>query len=130
MNVVAAGMHHAHLVAVPVDGGRCRGVRKTGLFDHRQAVHVGPHHHQRPISVLKHGDHAGAADVLRHLEADGAQFFGHARGGLVLHQRQLGIAVKMIPEVGQVAVVIGSDLFGHVRGEHRLQCAQQKHGKA
>ena len=81
----------------------------AGFFQHRQAVHVGAHHHQRTRTVLHDRDHAGAADAFGDLKAGSAQFGGEARGGLGLHERQLGIAVKVIEQRAEVALVIFGD---------------------
>jgi len=41
VHIVAAGVHNRHIVAVAIGSTRCAGIRQSGLFFHRQSVHIG-----------------------------------------------------------------------------------------
>ena len=109
VHVVAAGMHDRAQFAMHVlllDLGR---IRKSGVFLNRQAIHVGAQHHRWAITVPHHRDHAGAAHLLRHLVAKGAQLLGQSRRCLAFAKRQLGVLVEM-QEQGFEALV---EILGH-----------------
>jgi hypothetical protein len=99
VQVVAAGVHHGHLVAVGIGGDDRAGVRKTGGLANRQGVHVGAQQHRRAVPVVQDADHAGAADALVHLEAGRPQSVGREPSGASLLARQLGIAVEVAVEL-------------------------------
>ena len=105
-----AGMHDRHHVAgdrVLLHHLRC--VFQTGLFLHRQAIHIRPHHHHGAVTVFQHGDDTGTAHPFGDVKAGVSQLPGHACRSLVLYQRKLRIAVKMIEQHAQVGVVVGLD---------------------
>ena len=86
--------------------GGARGVFQAGFLQHRQAVHVGAHHHQGAGAVLQHGHQAGAAYAGGHLKPDLGQLARHALGGLVLGQAQLRIAVEVFKKCAQMGFVV------------------------
>jgi hypothetical protein len=87
VHVMAAGVHHGNDIARDRILLCCfRGIRQSGFFLDRQAVHVGAHHDQGPRTVFQDRDHAGAADVFGDGKACGTQLLCHAGRGLVLDQ--------------------------------------------
>ncbi len=122
VHVVAAGMHDRHHVAGDrIALPRLRRIRQARFLFYRQAIHVRAHHHQRTVPVLEHGNDAGAAHLFRHVEAGGTQLLRHPLRRAEFHERQLGVAMKMIPETGQVVVVVLLDALGQLacRGSRR-----------
>ena len=129
VHIVTAGMHRVDQVARDrVFLLLARGVLESRFFLDRQAVHVGAHHHRRAIAVFQHGNDAGAADVLGHVEARDTQLLGHALRGFRLDERQLGIAMKVVEQRPQIRVVIflnGVAQFG--RGDGNGQHGKERH---
>jgi len=62
VDVVAAGVHDRHRLAVAVDAGRSARVREAGLLANRQRIHVSAEHHGRAHAVLEDSDDSGAPD--------------------------------------------------------------------
>ncbi len=107
VHIVPTGMHDEHFISCDRVCLLCtRRVFEPGFFFYRQTVHVSSHHDQRPVTVLKHRDHAGATHAFGHVEASQAEFHGHASRRFGLNRRQLGITVEMIEQLGEVLVVV------------------------
>ena len=53
VHVVATGVHNKHFIAVGIDLLRPRRIGEPRLFLHRQAVHIGPEHHQRALAIFQ-----------------------------------------------------------------------------
>ena len=70
VNVVAAGVHHADVVAVAIFSGRFRGVRETGIFRNGKGVEIGTDHDGRPGPVYDSGDNPVPADLSHVVEAE------------------------------------------------------------
>jgi len=64
VNIMTAGMHHLHFIAISVDLGCNRCIGKPGFLRYRQPIHIGAHHHQRSGAILQDGNHPGATDTL------------------------------------------------------------------
>ncbi len=98
MRVVAAGMHHADLLAVPF-GAHLRGKGQVHLLGHRQRVHVGAQrHHLAGQRALQQPDHAGVGHAGQHfIETQFAQVFGDDAGGAELAVAEFGVGVKIAP---------------------------------
>ncbi|MDP9913041.1 hypothetical protein J2W27_005173 [Variovorax boronicumulans] len=97
VDVVAAAVGHEAVAPAPVGAG-LTGVGQAGLLFHREAVHVGAHHHDRPGAVAVQRHDAGAADLLGHLEADGAHLGGEQGGGARFLESKLGVGVQVLVE--------------------------------
>jgi len=82
--VVAAGVHHT---------GHLGGVGHVILLLDGQRVHVGPQGDGRAFSAGKVADDAGAGHAAAHGNAQLSQARRHQPGGVVLLERQLGMAV-------------------------------------
>ncbi len=96
--VVAAGVHHAHLLAVP----RRAHLRREGqvhLLGHRQRVHVGAQRDRRAgQGTLQHPDDAGVRHAGTHgVEAQRLQVRLHDACGAELAVAQLGVLVQVAP---------------------------------
>ena len=117
MDVVAAGVHHRHLVAVRVGAGGRAGVGQTGCLPHRQRVHVRPQQHRGAVAVAQHTDDAGAAYPLVHLEPGLAQPLGDRRRGPPLLVGQLRVPVQVAVELFLLgAQVVQAGQHGRRRG--------------
>src|ERR1700730_10588969 len=97
MNVVAASMHHAHLLARVIFCFHFAGVRQTSLFINRESVEFGSHQHGWPGAVLHYRDDAVAgpfgvfvlADALSHSVSESPQLIGEERRRFFLVMREL-----------------------------------------
>ncbi len=96
MHVVAAGVHHADLFAIP-GCARLRGERHVDLFGDRQRVHVGAQRHHRPGQrALEQADDAGVGDAGADLvETEAAQVLGNDRRSAEFAIAQLGVRVQV-----------------------------------
>ena len=101
MGVVAAGVHHAHLLAVPFGLGLA-GERDVDFFSHWQAVHVGAQgHHRAGQPALEQPHHAGVGHAGLHIvEAQRTQMLGHDAGGAEFPVAQFGMGVEVTPPGG------------------------------
>jgi hypothetical protein len=118
MKIVPAGVHRRLVAAHQILDPRAARPGHAGLLLHGQSVHVAPHQHGRTRAVFQHPDHAGVADLLGHLDAEGAQLLRHQRGGLRLHERQLGVRVQLFVdrlERGVLGIHPGRDDTGDFR---------------
>ena len=95
MIVVAAGVHHAHFLAVV--GRLLRGLeRHVHLLGHRQAIHVGAQRDDAAgLAALQDADDAGAADAGLHLHAQRAEVIRDDLGGADFLQPQFGMLVEI-----------------------------------
>ena len=98
VDVVSAGVHDRHRRAALVLRGDLAGVAKPGLLLDRKPVELRAQQHRRTAAIAEHTDHAGPAHLLGDLEAERAQLRRHLRGGLLLLQRQLRVAVQLLIE--------------------------------
>ena len=73
-------------------------VLRRGQQDRGVAIVAAGVHH----AANQAPDHAGAADAGSDLVAPGAQLVGHQRGGAVLVEGQLGVAVDVAPHAGEL----------------------------
>jgi hypothetical protein len=96
--VVATGVHHADVLAVP-GRARLRRERQVDVLGHRQRVHVGTKRDDRPReSALQQADHAGVCNPAAHLvEAEVAQVRLDDGGGAELAVAELGVRVQVTP---------------------------------
>jgi hypothetical protein len=108
VQVVAAGVHHAHLLSLRVGGLHRAGVIQAGLFLHRQRIHIRANQQTRPRAILHHRDYAKSlsavrvfAHMLRHGIAHLAQFACYKRRGLLLVAREFWRAMQMNVSLGQ-----------------------------
>jgi hypothetical protein len=107
--VVAAGMHDADFLAVPLRLG-VGFERQVALFGDRQCVHVGPQrHHRARQAALQHANHAGGRDVGRDLETKLAQLVRNDPGGPRFAVAELGVLVEVAAP--------GNDLRGQLDGQ-------------
>ena len=125
MHIVPAGMHHRIGLAILPDLRGGGGVVETGAFLHRKPVHIGAQHDQRAVAVAQHADHAGAANILRHRQSGGAQFGGHALGGICLEEGKLGVLVEVNEKVFEVGVVIRCNRVGDLRAIGQSRCRSE-----
>ena len=109
VHVVTAGVHHVDFLTARAGLARCRGVGQTAFFLNRKSVHIRAHHDQGPGTVFQHGDKPGAAHVFRHRKTGLAQLRGQTRGGLMLHKRELGMAMEVNKEIAEVRIVVAGD---------------------
>ena len=122
VQVVPAGVHHAHLVAGVVLHANLAGVRQACVFRHRQRVHVGAHQDHWPGAVLHERHDAVAAravriftDVFGYVVAGFPQLGGEKRRSTLFVMRKLGVLVK---------IDVGGDearkLLFDARGDRRI----------
>jgi hypothetical protein len=95
VRVMAAGVHHARVHPVERLGPHLRREGKAGLLGDRERVHVGADQQNGAWPILHHGDDAGLADMLGHLETELAHLGGKLGGGSHLLHRQLGVSVDV-----------------------------------
>src|SRR4051812_31412389 len=95
VDVVAAGVHHRHLVAVGVGAGDLAGVGQSGGLPDRERIHVRPQQHRPAVPVVQDADHTGAAHPLVHLETGTPEPAGHQARGPRLLVGQLGVLVDV-----------------------------------
>ena len=105
VHVVAAGVHHAHGIAVFIACGDGAGVGLPGFFNYGQRIHVGAHQQGGPRAVFQQSNDAIAAYVFSYFETSLPQFGGHAAGGLGLVKGQLGMGVQMLVQALQIGVI-------------------------
>src|SRR5262249_30408100 len=100
----------------------------AGVFNDGQGVHVGADHDGGARAVLEDGDDAVAADLGGDLEAERLEFLGHAGGGQLLLEGQLGVGVEVLVELveagrlllDQVVDLVEPGGVGLVGGARRL----------
>ena len=110
VHVVSAGVHDRdHQAGDRAGLAGLRRVRQAGLLFDGQSVHVGAHHHRGALAVLHQGDHSGSAHAFGDGEAPATQLRRQPRSRLVLHERQLGVAVEMVEYGRQVCRVVRRD---------------------
>ena len=63
-------LHNRDIVAVAIGSSRCAGIRQSGLFFHRQSVHIGTQQRGSAATVAQHPYHACPADALFNLVAE------------------------------------------------------------
>ena len=103
VQVVAAGVHDAHLLALNIGGLDGAGVVQAGLLLDREGIHVSANQETRPNAVFEHRNDTeglGAVLVFAHALGDGvaqlAQIGRHEGRGLLLVAREFGVAVQML----------------------------------
>ncbi len=97
VRIVAAGMHHAGLLACPLrpDLGR---ERHIDLLGHRERVHVGTQGHDRTgFAAAQHRDHAGVGHTRTHFEPQRLQVVGHQFRRPHLPIAQLRVLMDVAP---------------------------------
>ena len=122
MNVVAAGVHDADVVAVFVGGADVAGVGAAGVFDDRQSVEVGAHQDGGPGAVFQDGDEAVAPDVGRHVEAQRLEFGDQLGRGFLFVKGKFGMLVQVGVELQTSEVFFGGRQFG----DSRLQVGRRR----
>jgi len=95
VDVVPAGVHHRHVVALGIGAAGGAGVRQPGLLRHRQPVHVRAQQHRRTGAVLQHADHAGATDAGSDGDAESIKRLGDDARGAMLLEGQFGVRVQV-----------------------------------
>jgi len=110
VDVVAAGVHDAHLLAALVTRLHLAGVTQPRLLDQGQRVGVAADQDGRPVAVAVGADDAVAAHLLGDGEAGLAQLFRHAGGRARLLQGQLGRGVQVLVQRFE-ALVLGGEAF-------------------
>ena len=97
MVVVAAGVHHADVLAV-VGAAHRRAEGQVHQLDHRQRVHVCAQcDHGARLAATQHADDAGVRHLRTHLEAEGAQVIGHELRGAELAVAEFRVLVDVAP---------------------------------
>ena len=91
VDVVAAGVHHRHVLALRVFGGHRAGVRQTRLLFDGQRVHVRAEQDSGAGAVAQHPHDPELADAGGDFAAGLAQFLGHARRALHFLEGQFGV---------------------------------------
>jgi hypothetical protein len=92
---VAAGVHHAHLLAAVLGGGG-RLERQVPLLAHRQRVHVGAQRHHGPgLPPAQDADDARVRDAGLHLEAERPELLRHPLRGAELAVAELRVLVDV-----------------------------------
>ena len=103
---MAASVHHGHLIAQRVFGGRGAGKSQAGLLFDGQRVHIGPHQHRRPGTIAQDAYHSAPAHGGGHLITCFAQFVGNARRGLFFLKGKLRMRVKIPVQIKQTSVLL------------------------
>jgi hypothetical protein len=96
--VMAAGMH---------DPWRGRGVGGAGGFQDRQRIHVGAQRDgAAPLApAAQRADHAGACDAFCNLDPPAPQLRRDQPGGAAFLEAELGVAVQVVPDGGQLGLM-------------------------
>ena len=84
-----------------------RAIGRIAEFLDRQCVHVGPQADAAAAgrgTAVQHADHAGAAHVAVHLDAERLQEGGDACGRAFLLEAEFGMRVEVLPQPRQVVV--------------------------
>ena len=110
VNIVTAGLHRCDLAAGEIFHAGFARIRHSGLLFHREPVEIRPDQQGRPWAVLQHADDAKAAKSFHDFKARVPQFPGHDAGSALLHQRKLGVRVKIFVERVERGVLRGDFL--------------------
>ena len=101
VDVVAAGVHDADVLALGIGGANGGRVVEAGLFFDGKRVHIAADEETRAGAVLKDGDDAVClrsvfvfADAFGDGVAELAEFGGEEGGGLLFVVGELGIAME------------------------------------
>ena len=86
VHVMAARMHHGHVVARGIFRHYCAGVRQAGLLLHRQSIQISADQNRWPFSIPQNTHHSVFSDMGGHLESSLAQFLSHARGSFLFQE--------------------------------------------
>ena len=106
MHVVPAGVHHAdHSVTRGILDAHLGSVVQTRRLGDGERVEVGAQQQLFAFAVLQHTDDAETADVCRHLQTSGVEFFRESLGRLALLIREFGMRVKVRVELDQLVQV-------------------------
>ena len=99
VHIVAAGVHHAHVLTAPLIGDAA-GVGQARLLGHGQGVHVGsPGADATRASAAQQAHHARASDARAHFEPQALQLLCHQSGRTMFAFTELGMLVD-IPTPG------------------------------
>ncbi|MNJ36350.1 hypothetical protein D3C77_311340 [compost metagenome] len=103
---MATGMHH-RLAGVAEPGCDLAALigQAGGLFD-RQGIHVGAVHHHRPRAVAQDTHHAGGTYCRLHFKTLRLQGLGHQRGGFLLLEGQLRVAVQLFEQLDHLPFIL------------------------
>ena len=108
MQVMTAGVHHAHLLSFRVGRFHRARIVQSGLLFYRQGIHVRSDQHPRSRAVLKHRYNAEclcAVLILPHMFCHRvpklAKLCGQKCRRLLLMLRKLWIAVQMLVDFGE-----------------------------
>ncbi|MEO5961280.1 MAG: hypothetical protein ABIZ49_04880 [Opitutaceae bacterium] len=95
VRIVRAGVHRGLILAGEIFHDGVRSVGQTGGLLDWECIHVGAQEHGGASAVFEYADDAGVADFFRYVEAERAQFLCDERGGVDLHERQLGVRMEV-----------------------------------
>jgi hypothetical protein len=95
VRVVPAGVHYRNGCAGGILRRHRAGIRQSGLFRHRQGIHVGAQHYCRSRPILQHGHYACAPDPGGYVIAKAAHALGQFGRSLFFLKGKLRVAMQV-----------------------------------